>query len=217
MRRAILAGAILVSAIGVAPGTGITAASAQNASPSLARAHAAFPINICLPPKTQCMNDWNGNLDLGAEPVRFFHYGNSGGNNAIVAQLIGTINTNGGFEPFTNGSNLNARYNSRPVYEFEWYRNGGGTGICIAGDSYNANPFNEECNSGSGSLFYAYSSYSFLISVGGSNVLYANTHVANQPVWMGSNGKGNISNGDPVYLTTTQANGLPWGFSSDGG
>jgi hypothetical protein len=213
VRRAILTGTVLVSAIGVALGTGITAASAQS-----------FPDNICIPQggtgnATQCMNDWNGNLTQGAQAVRFYHYGNSGGFNAIDVQYVGTIDTSGSFQPFDNGSGLNTRYNGRPVYKFAWWRNGGPTNTCIAGYSYNANSFNEACNvsSGQNQLWFAYTSYSDLVSVGSSNLHYFITHTANQPVWMGSNGYGNIGNGDNVYLTTTQNNNLPWYFYGDGG
>jgi hypothetical protein len=211
VRRAILAGAIFVSAIGVALGTGVTPASAQG----------SFPDNVCIPQgssPTQCINDWDGNLDYGAAAARFYHYGNSGGYNAIDVLALQPINqTNGGFQPFTDGSGLNARYNGRPVYEFEWWRNGKDTGVCIAGTSYNADAYNEQCNDGGYSVLFVYSSSSGLISVNASNALYANTKTANQPVWLGSNGKGNIGTGDNVYLTTTQSNNLPWGFFTDGG
>jgi hypothetical protein len=212
VRRAILTGAILVSAIGVALGTGIPAASAQS-----------FPVNVCIPSgghASQCMNDWNGNLTSGAAAVRFYHYGNSRGFNAIDVQYVGTIDrVNGGFQPFSNGSNLNVAYNGRPVYKFAWWRNGGPSGTCIAGYSYNANSFNEGCNvsSGQNQLWFVMSSYGALISVGSSNLRYLVTGTPNNQVWIGSNGKGNIGNGDNVYLTTIQNNNLPWDFFTDGG
>lgn len=210
VRRIILSGVALLSAIGVAFGTGITSVSAQ----------ASFADNVCIPSgghPSQCMNDWNGDLTLGASATRFYHYGNSGGHNAIEVVKLGTIDTNGGSQPFTVGSGLNARYNGSSYYQLEWSRNGNGTGVCIAGYSYNADPYNDRCVSSGYSTGYVYTSYSDLVSIGASNTLYANTHTQNQPVWMGSNGKGNIGNGDFVFLTTTQANNLPWGFSSDGG
>jgi hypothetical protein len=212
VRRAILAGAILVSAIGVALGTGVTAASAQS-----------FPSNVCIPQggpgghPTQCINDWNGNLIVPDSATRYYHYGNSGGYNAIDIESLGTIDTSGSFQPFSDGSGLNTRYNGRPVYEFEWWRNGKATGICIAGYTPNADPYNDYCNNSGYSIAYVFTSYSDLVSVGASNTLYGETHKANQPVWLGPNGKGNIANGDSVYLTTTQANILPWDFYGDGG
>jgi len=212
-RRAALTGAILMSATGAALGIGIPAASAQS-----------FPDNVCIPQggtgnPTQCMNDWYGNLNQGAQAVRFYHYGNSGGYNAIDVQYVGTIDTSGSFQPFLNGSDLNARYNNDNVYRLVWWRNGGPTNTCIAGYGYNQNSFNEACNTSSGQnqTWFVWTTYSDLVSVGASNLHYYITHTANQPVWMGSNGKGNIGNGDNVYLTTTQANNLPYYFYNNGG
>lgn len=214
MRKAILAGAILVSAIGVALGTGVTAASAQG----------SFPDNVCLPQggpggkPTQCINDWNGNLIVPDSAARFYHYGNSGGYNAIDVVSLGSIDrTTNGFQPFSDGSGLNVRYNGRPVYELEWWRNGKATGICIAGYYPNADPYNDYCNNSGLSVAYVFTEDSALVSVGASNTLYGETHTADQPVWVGSNGKGNIGNGDNVFLTSTQNYNLPWDFYSDGG
>jgi hypothetical protein len=163
------------------------------------------------------MNDWDGNLTQFAQAVRFYHYGNSGGNNRIYVTQIGTINgcgTSGGFQPFANGSGLNCRYNGRPVYQLQWGKNGR-SGVCIAGDNSAQNAFNDQCNVGP-ITWFAYSSYSFLIGVGASNVLFEEDgFVPNSPVWLGDlSGDGN---GAHVYLTAVQSFGLPWGFTGDGG
>ena len=213
VRKAIFTGTILVAAIGAALAIGIPAASA---APS-------FPSNVCIPSSsgnaTQCWNDWHGNLIQGSPAVRFYHYGNSGGYNAIDITNLGTINTNGGWQPFTIGSELNSRYNGDMVLKFAWWRNGKASDTCIAGYGANQNSVNATCNPTSGAdvLWFVYTSYSDLVSVGASNGLYSVTHTVNQPVWMGSNGKGNIGNGDNVYLTKTQANNLPYNLYSDGG
>ena len=162
------------------------------------------------------MNDWDGNLTTYAQAVRFYHYGNSGGNNRIFVTQIGTINgcgTSGGFQPFAKGSGLNCRYNGRPVYQLQWGKNGR-SGVCIAGDDTSQNAFNFPCNGGPGTWF-AYSSSSFLVGVGASNVRYDDTDESNVPVWLGdSTGDGN---GAHVYLTDVQSFSLPFGFSGDGG
>jgi hypothetical protein len=165
------------------------------------------------------MNDWTGNLTPGLPNVRFWHYGNSGGFNAIDVQYVNTIERPGGFQPFSNGSNLNATYNGDNVYKFAWWRNGGPSNTCIAGYGANQNSVNATCNPSSGQevLWFVWTKFSALVSVGASNARYAITHTANQQVWIGSNGKGNIANGDNVYLTTNQANNLPWFFYTDGG
>jgi len=182
------------------------------------------PVNVCIPQlttgnPTQCMNDWNGTLANG--PVfRFYHYGNSNGFNAVYVLNVGTIRqVSGGFQPFTDGSGLNARYNGNNVYEFEWSRNGTSQNACIAGYGPNANSVNAPCDiTGSHTvLWFVLTDYNGYVSVGASNALYGRTHTANQPVWVGSNGKGNISNGDNVYLTTTQGNELAWASYFDGG
>jgi hypothetical protein len=211
MRRAILTGAIFVSAIGVVLATGITAASAQT-----------NPQNVCIPSSngiaTQCLNDYNGNLTAGAQAVKFFHYNNSAGQNRIDVLFAGTIERPNGWQPFSDGSNLNTTYNGDNVYKFEW-ANGSPSGICIAGYTYNAPAFNESCNitNDQNQLWFVLTKFGALVSVGSSNARYLLTGAPNSPVWLGSNGKGNIGNGDPVYLTATQANNLPWGFFVDGG
>src|SRR5579859_5547779 len=172
MRRLILTGAVFASAICVAIGTGIPAAYAQRTHPSPTPAVTQFSDNVCIPPKTQCMNDWNGNLSIGAQAVRFYHYGNSGGNNSILVTLIGTITRPGGFQPFANGSGLNADLNGRPVYQLQWWRNGKPTAVCIAGLDPNTNAFNDPCSGSGSSVWFAWSSYGALISVGASNVYY---------------------------------------------
>jgi hypothetical protein len=165
------------------------------------------------------MNDWYGNLTSGAQAVRFYHYGNSSGYNAIQALHVGTINTSGSFQPFADGSGLNTRYNGRSVWALEWVRDTNGvltdTQICIGGNDVGY-PYNEGCSTGSHTLYYCYSSYSDLISVGASNEVYESTRTPNQPVWMGSYGYGNTGNGAPVYLTAVQNDNLPWGFYTDG-
>ena len=160
------------------------------------------------------MNDWGGNLTTYAQAVRFYHYGNSGGNNRIFVTQIGTIHrVTGGFQPFANGSGLNVRYDGRPVYQLQWGKNGR-SGVCIAGDDTSQNAFNFPCNGGPGTWF-AYSSSSFLVGVGASNVRYDDTDESNVPVWLGdSTGDGN---GAHVYLTDVQSFSLPFGFSGDGG
>lgn len=220
MRRAILTGAILVSALGVALGTGIPAAHAQRVHRSPAR-RATFPVNVCvLPAKTPCMNDWNGDLNLGSQAARFYHYGNSGGNNRILVTYVNTISgcgTSGGFQPFTDGAGLNCDYNGRPVYRLQWAKNGP-SGVCIAGYDYSDWPINDECSAGAG-VWFVYSKYSALISVGGSNAYYADSHHSpHHPVWVGTfNGTKPPINGQHLYLTTIQSWNLPWGFNTDGG
>ncbi len=165
------------------------------------------------------MNDWYGNLTPGAAAVRFFHYGNSGGNNAIDVQYVGTIDTSGSFQPFSDGSDLNDRYNGDNVYKFAWWRNGEASDTCIAGYGNNANSVNAGCNltGNEDVLWFAWSSESFLVSVGASNALYSVTRTADQPVWMGSNGQGNTGNGKNVYLSDSQANSLRWYFYENAG
>jgi hypothetical protein len=175
---------------------------------------------VCvLPAKTPCINDWNGDLTVPTQAARFFHYGNSGGNNRILVTLIGTISgcgTSGGFQPFADGSDLNCRYNDRPVYQLQWAKNGP-SGICIAGEGEDENAFNDGCARAGAAVWFAYSSYSDLISVGASNVYYDEVGEPNSPVWLGSDGIGNTGNGVHVYLTPVQNYNLPWGFNTDGG
>ena len=189
---------------------------AQRAYRSPAR-RATFPVNVCvLPAESQCMNDWGGNLGTYVQAVRFYHYGNSGGNNRIYLTNLGTINgcgTSGGFQPFANGSGLNCRYNGRPVYQLQWGKNGR-SGVCIAGDDISQNAFNFPCNGGPGTWF-VYSSSRYLVGVGASNVRYDDTFESNAPVWLGDvTGDGN---GAHVYLTDSQSLSLTFGFSGDGG
>jgi hypothetical protein len=211
MRRAILTGAIFVSAIGVVLATGITAASAQSA-----------PQNVCVPNSngiaTQCINDWAGNLTPGAQAVKFFHYTNSAGQNRIDVQFAGTIERPNGWQPFADGSNLNATYNGDNVYKFEW-ANGSPSGICIAGYTYNAPAFNESCNisNDQDQLWFVMTKFGALVSVGSSNARYLINNTPNEPVWLGTSGYGNTVDGAPVYLTTTQDYNLPWDFYADGG
>jgi len=189
---------------------------AQRAYRSPAR-RATFPVNVCvLPAKSQCMNDWDGNLGTYVQAVRFYHYGNSGGNNRILVIYINTISgcgTSGGFQPFANGSGLNCRYNGRPVYHLQWAKNGP-SGVCIASDDTSQYAFNFPCNGGPGTWF-VYSSSSYLVGVGASNVLYDDTLEPNAPVWLGDvTGDGN---GAHVYSTSAQSLSLTFGFNSDGG
>ena len=197
------------------PATASGAAQRVHRSPT--RASSTSPLNACvLPEKSQCMNDWLGNLTQFAQAVRFYHYGNSGGNNRIYATNIGTIHgcgTSGGFQPFADGSGLNCRYNGQPVYQFQWGKNGP-SGVCIAGDNNMQYAFNEGCNEGPATWFVI-SSENFLVGVGASNVLYDEEDEADVPVWLGENsGDGN---GAHVYLTAAQALSLEWGFLVDGG
>jgi hypothetical protein len=210
----IFTGAILASAVSAALAIGIPAASA--AVPS-------YPDNVCIPNSSgdasQCWNDWLANLTLGSPAVKFYHYGNSGGNNAIDVQYVGQIDSSGSFQPFSDGSGLNDRYNTNNVYKFAWWRNGQASNVCIAGYGANQNAVNASCTPSSGADvdYFVWTKYSDLVSVGASNALYGVTGKSNQPVWAGSNGAGNIGNGDNVFLTTTQSNNLPYYFYSDGG
>jgi hypothetical protein len=214
LRKVILSGVILASAVSAALAIGIPAASA--ATPS-------FPDNVCIPNSSgdasQCWNDWDGNLTAGSPAVRFYHYGNSGGYNAIDVQYVGQINTSSTFQPFSDGSDLNDRYNKDNVYKFAWWRDNEASDICVAGYGANQNAVNAGCNLSSGEDvdYFVWTSYSDLVSVGASNALFNLTRQADQPVWAGSNGKGNVGNGDNVFLTTTQDNNLPYYFYNNGG
>jgi len=166
---------------------------------------------------TQCINDWNGDLTIGAQAARFYHFLNPPGNNFMYFEFVHIIDTasgSGHFEPFADGSGLNTRYNGLPVYELQWERDINGAyfdkGVCIAGDAPYALPYNEKCNTGSSTLYYAWSSYNALISVGASNDLYEAGGGPNQPVWLGSNGEGNTGNGQDIYLTPVQNDNLAW-------
>jgi len=203
-----------VTALAPAASADVAVASAATRS---AAAAAAPPVNVCvLPAESQCMNDWDGNLGTYVQAVRFYHYGNSGGNNRILVIYINTISgcgTSGGFQPFANGSGLNCRYNGRPVYHLQWAKNGP-SGVCIASDDTSQYAFNFPCNGGPGTWF-VYSSSSYLVGVGASNVLYDDTLEPNAPVWLGDvTGDGN---GAHVYSTSAQSLSLTFGFNNDGG
>lgn len=212
MRKAILTGAILVSAIGVVLGTGVAAVAAPS-----------YPLNVCIPQggtgkATQCINNWDGNLALDATAVAFYHYGNSRGYNEIDVLVVGTITRPGTFQPFANGSNLNATYNGDQVLEFQWWRAGRDSGVCIGGAGYNEDAYNESCNKpAQDELWFVWTKYSGLVSVAGSNARFYVTGTPNQPVWLGAAGNAKIANGDNVYLTTIQSNNLPFHLYGDGG
>jgi hypothetical protein len=205
----------LLAAASLALGAALVGSQAAG-SPAAAAAHT---VNVCVMPAglgSQCMNDWDGNLSTYAQAVRFYHYGNSGGNNSIYLNSHGTIHgcgTSGGFQPFANGSGLNCRYDGRPVYQLEWGRVGR-SGVCIAGDDISQNAFNFPCNGGPGTWF-VYSSSRYLVGVGASNVRYDDTDEPNVPVWLGDvTGDGN---GAHVYLTDAQSLSLTFGFPGDAG
>jgi hypothetical protein len=85
----------------------------------------SYPDNVCTDGPGQCLNLWGNNQNSGAL-VKWYHYGNSGGNNdwdiTVIGHVIGVNCTNNCW-PFYPGSGLNARYNGNDVVKFAYWKN----------------------------------------------------------------------------------------------
>jgi hypothetical protein len=175
--------------------------------------------NICTPPTSdttgsaadaQCLNNAAGRAAAG-NPIQFWENTAQGApNNAWVAQIIGTVKDGEGgvLWPFDDGSQLNTRYNGRPVYQFAWAKD---EDYCASQVDFSV-PEGiltlQRCASSTNQDF-VYSSLRFLVCAGASNTLYSKTGAVNSPVWVDE--KTGTGDGQGVYMDTNAV--LTWSIN----
>jgi hypothetical protein len=200
----LLAVTSLVLGIGVA-----APALAQNSS------------NICTPPTSdttgtagdaQCWNNTAGRAAVN-NPIQFWENTALGApNNAWIAQVIGTVKDGEGgvLWPFDDGSQLNTRYNGRPVYQFAWAKD---ELYCASQVDFSTVAVSgiltlQKCESSTDQDF-VYSSLKFLICAGASNALYSATTAVNSPVWVDE--ETGTGDGAGIYMDTSAV--LTWSIN----
>lgn len=180
----------------------------------------SFPDNVCTTGPGQCLNLWDNNQNNGAL-VKWYHFGNSGGNNDWDVTYLGKVigdNCTTDCAPFTTGSGLNARYNGDYVLRFAYWKN---QNYCAEQLDYGVGTESGDleigtCNATASYQQFVWSSEGFLIAVYASNIQFAYTRTQDVPVWLGGV-NGNTGNGVQVTMSTAQTWSKPFVLSSSGG
>jgi len=192
-------------------------ATVATASPARAQGS-----NLAICYNNHCMNKWNN-----GSTIRFYGYNNGGiVNNGWGYITVAHVSngTGGLIWPFTNGSGLNSRYNTRPVLQFGFNAAGGSdTNGCLSSGGFNPSTETgqletEACTihsdpySTPDSIEFVLSSAGFLIPVYASNITYTFYHNAGVPIFCGATG-GGTADGQPVIMTAGAGQLGPWNLS----